>query len=68
MDPAALGTTHIGLEAIRRRETLDDSESRDAARRRHRTATRRGLRVAIARSLRSVANAIDTQPAQPALG
>jgi hypothetical protein len=61
MDPAAIATAHIGLEAIRRREERPTSQRR-------RPASRRSIRRAFAATLRGVAAAIDVQPQEPARG
>jgi hypothetical protein len=62
MDPAAIATAHIGLEAIRRGETAHVAPRRRAA------TARRSLRVAIAATLRAAAAAIDVTPQEPARG
>jgi hypothetical protein len=67
MDPAAFGTAHIGLEAIRRREAAESSAT-PARSRQRRTSTRHTIRVTIARSLRAAANAIDRQSLERAGG
>jgi hypothetical protein len=68
MDPAALATAHIGLEAIRRREATEASERPMRAHRRPRSTARAKIRTAIAAVLRSAADAIDVRQAEPARG
>jgi hypothetical protein len=65
MDPAALGTALIGLETIRRRDEIESSPTRHASRRRGQS-TSRTVRVAFARTLRVLANAIDAHPLERA--
>lgn len=68
MDPAALGTTLIGLEAIRASESTDESRRTDGPRPRRRPASRPSIRSAIAATLRKAAAAIDAHPPEPARG
>jgi hypothetical protein len=59
MDPAALGTTMIGLDAIRQDEARDRRAQAIDARRPHRS---RQLRRQLADALRWTARRIDTAP------
>ena len=68
MDPAAIGTALIGLDAIRQREATANPDAEAAARRRHPLATRRSVRASVAASLRAVANAVDARPRDQAHG
>jgi hypothetical protein len=67
MDPAAIGTALIGLEAVRRREATEAS-TEAAARRRHPRTTRTSFRASFARALRTVADAVDARPRDQAHG
>jgi hypothetical protein len=67
MDPAAFGTAHIGLEAIRRREAAESSGTGELTRQRP-ASTRHPIRITIARVLRAAANAIDRQTLERAAG
>ena len=64
MDPAAIGNTLIGLEAVRREQSF--GSARAVADRSHRQPSR--LRAAIAASLRALADAIDTRSREAAHG
>lgn len=66
MDPAALGNTLIGLEAVRREQSLDEP----APTRRQRSHDRRPsrLRTGLAAALRAAADAIDARPRERAHG
>jgi hypothetical protein len=66
MDPAALGTALIGLEAIHRREAFETSEDRQLPRRAAPSNRRPSIRGAIAATLRSVADGIDVHPTERA--
>jgi hypothetical protein len=68
MDPAAFGTAHIGLEAIRRREAAEASDGEAASRRRHPSTTRTSVRASLAAALRAVADAVDARPSDRAHG
>jgi hypothetical protein len=68
MDPAAFGTAHIGLEAIRRREATEASDGVAASRRRQPSTTRTSIRVWLAAALRAVADAVDARPRERAQG
>jgi hypothetical protein len=68
MDPAAFGTAHIGLEAIRRREATEASDGEAVARRRHASTSRPSIRASLAASLRAVADAVDARPRDQARG
>jgi hypothetical protein len=61
MDPAALGTALIGLEAIRRRETVAEWAPRPRPVRRGSPA-----RAAFAAFLRALAASIEPRPPEPA--
>ena len=63
MDPAALGTTIIGLEAIRARS--DDRPPR-GGRRSPRTSLVATIRTAVAMALRALADSLEPSPRQPA--
>ena len=62
MDPAALGTTLIGLEAVRRRQ----ADALPRARHHHRRLAT--LRAALAGTLRTVADSLEAPPREPAAG
>ena len=66
MDPAALGTALIGLEAIRRRE--DDDPPRPGRRRPDRRPRLAAFRVALAGTLRTLADALEPRPRNGATG
>ena len=68
MDPAALGTAHIGLEAIRRREAIEASGGEAASRRRQPSTTRTSIRAWLATALRAVADVVDARPRDRAHG
>jgi hypothetical protein len=63
MDPAAIGNTLIGLEAVRR----EQSYNHPAARRPQLRRPSR-LRAALAASLRALADAVDARPREQAHG
>jgi hypothetical protein len=65
MDPAAIGTALIGLEAIRRSDDLPVRPARTGARRRtHRSA----FRAALAGTLRTLADSLEARPREAARG
>ena len=61
MDPAAIGTALIGLEAIRRREA-DDAPPRPRSTRPHRRPRLVTFRAALAGTLRTLADALEPRP------
>jgi hypothetical protein len=63
MDAAAVGTTLIGLEAVRRRSTLDEP-----VRHSHRARRRAPGRAALASFLRALVTAIEPRSHEPAAG
>ena len=60
MDPAAIGTALIGLEAIRRQS--DDFPPRPARKRPERRPRLARFRVALAGTLRTLADAVEARP------
>ena len=66
MDPAALGTALIGLEAIRSQS--DDAPHRPGRRRPERRPRLVGLRAALAGTLRTLADALEPRPREGAAG
>jgi hypothetical protein len=58
MDPAALGTLTLGLDAVRREELEDDQPIR-TGRRRARRARRQRLARSLAGALRAMANVLE---------
>jgi len=66
MDPAALGTALIGLEAIRSQS--DDAPHRPGRRRPERRPRLVGFRAALAGMLRTLADALEPRPREGAAG
>lgn len=66
MDPAALGTALIGLEAIRRQS--DDVPPRPGRRRPERRPRLAVFRAALASTLRTLADVLEPRPAKGATG
>lgn len=64
MDPAALGTLLIGLDAIQ----TDQSDDGRRRRSNHPAVTRRSYRVELATMLRTIADRLERQATQPAAG